>query len=143
MDRYRGPGPFRQRSRVQWSDPDFSVRAVSIEDLVRVQYDNLAHQLTRRWSSEEALRRQVRSDSTAFLCPLFRNGGPEEAPESYKCWIWFVLGSEEHARGVSLIDVGNDMFSTLPEASSPDQLKRVVLAMMEGIAEGSRFEAIW
>jgi hypothetical protein len=135
----RHQGPFRQQSMVAWNDPDFSVRLASVEDLVQVQRDTQHNGWGARWSSEDALVRQVEPGTTAVLCPLFRNGGPEDEPESYRCHIWFVLRSEKDARIVSLVDVGMDMFTTLPEASDPAQLKRVIRVMFEG----SPLEAIW
>ena len=133
------PGSFRQRSVVVWSDPDFSVRFATVEDLLRVQRDTRAHKWRAHWSSEDALLRQVEPETTAVLCPFLRNGGPEDEPESYRCYIWFVLRSEKDARVVSLIDVGKELFATLDEASTPDQLRRVIRVMFEG----SPMEAIW
>jgi hypothetical protein len=132
-------GRFRMRTIVEWSDPDFSVRRASVDDLIRVQYDNQANGWRARWSSEEALRSQVKPDSTAFLCPLVRNGAPVDEPISYRCHISFALKSENGIRAISFIDVGKELLSTLTEASNTDQLKSVIRSLLDG----SPIASIW
>ena len=135
--------PIRQRSEVQWGDPDFTVRVATIDDLLHIQRENLANEWARRWSSEGAMLRQVESVSGVFLCPMLRNGGPVAEPESYRCWAWFVLGAEDATRGVTLLDVGRAIFETLPELESPTELRRVIKATMARVMLGSRFENMW
>ncbi|WP_330847013.1 hypothetical protein [Actinophytocola sp.] len=135
--------PSRQRSEVQWGDPDFTVRVAATDDLLRVQRENTANGWSRRWSSEGALLRQVESVAGVFLCPMLRNGGPITEPESYRCWAWFVLGTEEGTRGVTLLDVSRAIFETLPELESPTELRRVIKATMARVMLGSRFEDMW
>jgi hypothetical protein len=133
-------GSVRKRTRVNWSDPDFSIRAASVDDLVRVQHDNEENSRDARWTSEDALLGQVRAGGTAIVCPLFRNGGRPDVPESYKCWLAYPLASNKQLRVISPIDIGKDIFSTLPEVREPQDLKRVVLLLLDSIAEGARFE---
>jgi hypothetical protein len=135
--------PFRQRSEVQWGDADFTVRVATTEDLLTIQRENVANSWVRRWSSEDALLRQVESVAGVFLCPMLRNGGPVEEPESYRCWAWFVLGSEDGGRGVTLLDVSRAVFDTLPELESATELRRVIKATMARVMLGSRFEDMW
>ena len=135
--------PFRQRTEVQWGDADFTVRVATTEDLLRVQRENVANGWARRWSSEDALVRQVESVGGVFLCPMLRNGGPSEEPESYRCWAWFVLGADDGTRGVTLVDVGRAVFETLPELESATELRRVIKAIMARVMLGSRFEDMW
>jgi hypothetical protein len=72
--------PLRRRSEVQWGDPDFTVRVATTDDLLRVQRENVANEWSRRWSSADALLRQVESVAGVFLCPMLRNGGPVAGP---------------------------------------------------------------
>jgi hypothetical protein len=134
---------FRQRSDVRWGDPDFTVRVATTDDLLRIQRENVANEWTRRWTSEDALLRQIESVAGVFLCPMLRNGGPVTEPESYRCWAWFVLGTEEGTRGVTLLDVSRAVFDTLPELESPTELRRVIKATMARVMLGSRFEDMW
>lgn len=142
VESYHNAGPFRQRTTVQWTDRDFGVRLVSLADLLRIQRDSVEIQLSTRWTSEEALRRQVATERMMFLCPLYRNGGPVDAPESYKCWIWYFLRSDEHARGLSLLDVRKDIFNGLSEVTESTELKHVISALVAGIAEGSTLQVL-
>jgi len=134
---------FRGRSDVEWGDADFTVRVAGVDDLVRIQRENVAHDRARRWSSENALLRQVSSVAGVFLCPMLRNDGPAAGPESYRCWAWFVLGADEGTQGVTLLDVGKDIFETLPELYSPTELRRVIKVTMARVMLGSRFENMW
>lgn len=134
---------FRGRSDVEWGDADFTVRVAGVDDLLRIQRENVAHDRSRRWSSEEALLRQVSSVAGVFLCPMLRNDGRASEPESYRCWGWFVLGTEEGTQGVTLLDVGKDIFETLPELYSPTELRRVIKVTMARVMLGSRFENMW
>jgi hypothetical protein len=136
-------GGYRRRSDVEWGDPDFTVRVAGVEDLLRVQRENVTHDRTRRWSSEKALLHQVSPVSGIFLCPMLRNDGLDSEPESYRCWAWFVLGSDGGKQGVTLLDVGRDIFESLPELSSPTELRRAIKATMARVMLGSRFENIW
>jgi hypothetical protein len=128
---------------VQWGDADFTVRVAATDDLLRIQRENVANGWARRWSSEDALLRQVESVAGVFLCPMLRNGGPVTEPESYRCWAWFVLGTEDGTRGVTLLDVSRDVFDKLPELESPTELRRVIKATMARVMLGSRFENMW
>lgn len=142
MSRYRGVGPFRQVMRIKWDHPDFSVRSASLEDILRVQRDNVEHRLSTRWTSEEALLRQMAIDTQTFICPIYRNGGLEADPESYKCWMWYFSTSREQMRAVSLLDVRKELFASLAEVAQPSDLRRVIVMMMEGSVEGSQFESL-
>ncbi|MGB3442651.1 MAG: hypothetical protein WBA97_28240 [Actinophytocola sp.] len=134
---------FLGRSDVEWGDPDFTVRVAGVDDLLRIQRENVTHERSRRWSSEEALLRQVSSVSGVFLCPMLRNDRSAAEPESYRSWVWFVLGTEEGTQGVTLLDVGKEIFDTLPELSSPTELRRAIKVTMARVMLGSRFENMW
>lgn len=134
---------FRGRSDVEWGDLDFTVRVAGVDDLRRIQSENVAHDRPRRWSSEDALLRQVSSVAGVFLCPMLRNERHASEPESYRCWAWFVLGADEGTQGVTLLDVGKDIFETLPELYSPTELRRVIKVTMARVMLGSRFENMW
>ncbi|MFK0261404.1 hypothetical protein ACIQU1_08735 [Streptomyces angustmyceticus] len=133
----------RRQSRVRWNDADFTVRTVTLEHLIQIQLDDVQHGWSRRWSSEGELLRQISGSKEMFLCPLFRNGGPADAPESYRCWLWFTQEQEPGSKGVTLLDVGKEVYETLPEVSSASDLKRVIAAMFGGVTEGCQFKSIW
>jgi hypothetical protein len=82
-----------------------------------------------KWTSEEALRNQVKSESSCIICPTFRNGGPVDEPESYRCYVWFIDGPAGAGR-VSLIDVSAATLAQLRVASSVDQLTRVTRTLL-------------
>jgi hypothetical protein len=133
----------RRQTRVRWNDADFTIRSVVLEQLIDIQRDDVAHGWSRRWSSEQELRRQVASDKSMFLCPLFRNGGPVDSRESYRCWLWFTVDQDMEPKGVTLLDVGKDLYEALPEISSESGLKRIIGMMFSGITHGCQFESIW
>jgi hypothetical protein len=132
-------GSFRARSDVEWGDPDFTVRVAGVDDLLRIQRENVARDRPRRWSGEGALLRQVSSVSGVFLCPMLR----DDTAGSYRCWAWFVLGADEGTQGVTLLDVGKGIFDALPELYSPTELRRVIKVTMARVMLGSRFENMW
>jgi hypothetical protein len=138
-----GHSGFRGRTDVEWGDPDFTVRVAGVDDLLHIQRENVEHERTRRWSSENALLRQVSSVAGVFLCPMLRNEAVGPEPESYRCWAWFVLGTDEGTQGVTLLDVGKGIFETLPELYSPTELRRVIKVTMARVMLGSRFENMW
>ena len=110
-------------------DPRFSVRRALLPDLIRINEEAERAGWSARWSSVEALKRQVKPGSTAFLCPLLHNSGPKEEPESYRCYVWF--NDQLEKRGVvSLLDVSWKTFSELDRARSIDQLERVVFVLL-------------
>ncbi len=132
----------RSQSRVRPEDDDFRVRVVVMDDLIRIQRDDESRRRDGRWTSEEALRRQVRGTGTMFLSPLFRNAGRRDIPESYRCWLWFTPHDKPRSRAVVLLDVDEELYAQLPEAASVDQLKLIISVMLNGAAEGVRLEPI-
>ncbi|MGW2410081.1 hypothetical protein ACWCXK_37030 [Streptomyces sp. NPDC001739] len=139
----RGEASMRKQSKVRFTDADFTIRAVTLQDLLQVQRDDVAHGWSRRWSSEGELQRQVAAGKVMFLCPMFRNGGPVESPESYRCWLWFSIVQDHSSKGVTLLDVGKDLLEALPDVSETVELKRVIGIMFAGITAGCQFESIW
>lgn len=63
-----------------------------------------------------------------FLCPMLRNGGTVESRKSYRCWPWFSMAQDPASKGVTLVDVGEDMLEVLPEMADPVHLKRLTFA---------------
>lgn len=124
------PSGVRRESRLSVDDPVFSVRVATFEDLERLTREALLSNSSATWSSPEGLARQVPYGSTAFLCPLFRNGGATNEPESYRCHVWFV--EQSMSRGaVSLIDVAKDSYERLREASEPAQLRKIIRYILD------------
>ena len=121
---------YRQWSEVQPNDPDLVVYLAEIDDLVRINDEAKRHLWGAKWSSTEALRQQVKDGTTCVLCPVFRNGGPADEPESFRCFVWFVEKSESRGR-VSLLDVGTATLAGLRRASSPERLTRIVRALLD------------
>lgn len=121
----------RREYKIAADDPEFSVRLASIDDLRRLLAECKKIGLSAIWTSEDSLMRQVNPQAKAIICPLFSNGGPIAAPESYRCHLWFV-SEPDGERLVSLIDVPKEYFQRLPEATDPVQLKRIVRMLMDG-----------
>jgi len=122
----------RPERRIAAGDPEFSVRLASIDDLVRLTSEARAAGLSATWSSAEALLRQVHPGPKAILCPLFRNGGRQADPESFRCHVWFVGKADEQGRA-SLLDVTRSSLDRLPEVVDPVRLKKVVRVLMDGL----------
>lgn len=111
-------------------DTDFIVRRASFDDLVRIQRDAQASRLNARWSSEDELRKQVAPDSSGFLVPFLRNGGPVGAPPFYRCYIYFALKSDAAVHVISCIDVKLERLESLSVISSSGQLKEVIRKLL-------------
>lgn len=123
--------PVRQQSKVSSGDPDFSVRLATVQDLRRITGEAKDHTWSARWSSDNALLSHIDADSMVVLCPLFRNGGPVDEPESYRCHVWFVEAAAPQPK-VSLVDVSRRSLDGLPEASTVTQLKKVIRSLLDG-----------
>ena len=54
-----------------------------------------------------------------------------------------MLGADEGTQGVTLLDVGKDIFDALPDLYSPTELRRVIKVTMARVMLGSRFENMW
>ncbi|WP_329109368.1 hypothetical protein OG792_11530 [Micromonospora sp. NBC_01699] len=121
----------RQWSEVQLNDPELIIYLAGIDDLVRLNDEAKRHLWGAKWSSTEALRRQVEGGAMCVICPVFRNGGSVDEPESFRCFVWFIEKPEGRGR-VSLLDVGTATLAGLRRASSPDRLTRIVRALMDG-----------
>ncbi|MET3987768.1 hypothetical protein [Streptomyces sp. PvR034] len=125
-----GPEGMRRELRMAVGDPEFSVRVATFEDLERLTREALLRRWAAAWSSVEALAGQVPTGSTAFLCPLFRNGGAGNEPASYRCHLWFVERSTDRG-AVSLIDVGVDSYEALREVTEPALLRKVIRYVLD------------
>lgn len=123
--------PQRQWSEIGPGDPELRVHLADIDDLVRINDEAERNRWGARWSSEEALRRQVKERSKCVISPVFRNGGPVDEPASVRAYVWFVDSAEGRGR-VSLIDVSETTLDDLRVATSPDVLTRVVRALLDG-----------
>jgi hypothetical protein len=119
----------RRWSEVLLTDPELVIYLATVDDLVRISGEAKRHLWGAKWTSEGALRRQVKPGSSCIICPAFRNGGPVDEPESYRCYVWFIDGPAGAGR-VSLIDVSVATLAQLRVASSVDQLKRVTRTLL-------------
>ncbi|GAB3399355.1 hypothetical protein GCM10027569_01170 [Flindersiella endophytica] len=124
-------GVIRPEHRISAGETVFSVRLAGFSDLERITNEARSAQLSATWSSVTALREQVHPDTRAVICPLFRNGGPADHPESYRCHIWFVNRSD-HRPTVSLVDIRKETFLGLAEAAEPSELRRTVRLLLDG-----------
>jgi hypothetical protein len=110
----------RRQTSVRWSDADFTVRAVTAEQLLLIQRDDIAQGRRTRWSSEDALLRQVSGSQEMYLCPYVRNAGPMRTQQSYRRWLWFTMRMESEpadrpSRCMTLLDAAKELLETLPE----------------------------
>lgn len=111
--------------------PGLGFRLASVDELVEINDEAKRNLWGAKWSSVEALRRYVRAGTTVILCPVFRNGGPANEPESFRCYIWLYTNSSSRPM-VSLVDVACERFSKLREVSSAQQLRKVARVFLDG-----------
>lgn len=117
-------------SRVSIYDADFSIKTASFEELQKIAVDARTQHLSATWSSLDAMSAQLDPQQKALVCPLFRNGTYVEEVASYRCHIWFV--EQERSRGiVSLVDIGRELFESLPEVTDPVKLRGVVRFLLD------------
>lgn len=125
----------RPEHRITVGHPQFSVRLATFSDLEQITTEARSAQLSASWTSIAALREQVHHDAKAVVCPLFRNGGLVDHPESYRCHIWFVNRSD-HSPIVSLVDIKKATFLMLTEAVEPSDLRKIVRLLLDGYELG-------
>lgn len=129
-------GATRPQYKIAAADPQFSVRLAAFSDLEQITSEAKSAQLSASWTSVAALREQVHHDAKAVVCPLFRNGGLADHPESYRCHIWFVNRSDRRSI-VSLVDIEKETFLSLTEAVDPPDLRKIVRLLLDGYELGS------
>jgi hypothetical protein len=132
---------FPRRRRVEMSDPDFTIRVVTFDDLLAVQREDRGPGESARWRTENALHAQVSATCKSYLCPIFRNGIDDVGRPSYTCWLYYRSACEERAE-LCLLSVPADFFRTFPAVESAEELNRLVGMLMDGIATGAKLEQI-
>jgi hypothetical protein len=93
------------------TDPDFRVCRIKFETLIELQLEAESRGWGTRWSSVEALRRQVRDDDV-----LLRSFMREEwsgTLRSYRCLVLFAAAGDVHGGGVVTMDINPGRFESL------------------------------
>jgi len=121
----------RKRQEIRAGSSEVSFRVASREELLIINDDAEQNRFGARWSSADALRRQVSDNSIVILSPALQNDGEIDHPDSYRCFVWFYSIATGHP-AVSLLDVATSTFSGLREASSAEQLKKVARTLLDG-----------
>lgn len=116
----------RRERMIAVHDPQSRVRTASIEDLQRLQIEAEALGLSARWSTREALVRQVDPTVRALVSPIIANGGRVTDPDSFRCYIWFRARDKPSAV-VSLLDVQVSSLTELPQVTDLRKVVRVLL----------------
>ncbi|MCW2919615.1 MAG: hypothetical protein JWN52_7683 [Actinomycetia bacterium] len=120
-------------SIVRSTDPDFRICRVSFDGLLEIQIEAEEGGWATRWSSEQALRGQVKEES-AILQTLKR----EERSgvlRAYRCLLLFSAVGEGGAGGITTIDIRPSRLESL-ERLDRDPGVRSALARMFSLALG-------
>jgi hypothetical protein len=132
---------FPPRRQVEMSDPDFTIRVVTFEDLLDLQLEPRGPGESARWRTPNALHAQVSESCESYLCPIFRNGIDDGGRPSYTCWLYYRSACEERAE-LCLLSVPATSFRTYPAVTSAVALNQLVGMLMDGIATGAKLEKI-
>jgi hypothetical protein len=90
-------------STIHSTDPDFRVCRIKFETLIELQLEAESRGWGTRWTSVEALRRQVRNDDV--LLRSFMREKWSGALRSYRCLVLFAAAGDAHGGGVVTIDI--------------------------------------
>ncbi|MBF6354917.1 hypothetical protein IU449_10220 [Nocardia higoensis] len=118
---------------VHWDDPDFRVCRVGFDALRQLQQEAECFGLATRWSSEEALRKQVKI-GVSLLIPFMREER-QGGVRAYRCLVLFPTVEDATAGGVATIDVRPDRLSTMNRIDR-DEAVRQALAQVFSLAQG-------
>jgi hypothetical protein len=109
------------------TDSDFRVCMVSFETLLDIQADAERQGSATRWSSADALRRQVK-EAPALLQTLMR----EErvgSRRAYRCLVLFSTAEGENAGGVATIDVTPERLESLDRLDRDPDVRSALVRM--------------
>jgi hypothetical protein len=106
----------------------FGVYIARFDELLWLQQEAEHGHLNARWSSRDALVRQVEPGSTAILAPALRHG------DDYRCHIWFARRGDPGNRVASLFDATPASLGRLRTAARADQLLAVVRMLLDGMS---------
>lgn len=98
-------------SAIQSSDPDFRVCQIGFERLLEIQAHAERSGWGTRWSSEGALRTQVR-EKPVLLCPILREEWDGDL-RAYRCLALFAIVDGTNAAGIATIDVDPGTFESI------------------------------
>jgi hypothetical protein len=118
-------------SSIPSTDPDFRVCQISFETLLEIQAEAEHRGWATRWTSVDALRRQVK-DEAVLLQSLMREerGG---TVRTYRCLLLFSTADGGDAGGIATIDLDPARFASL-ERLDRDPDVRAALARMFSLA---------
>ncbi len=113
-------------SIIKADDPDFRVCQVHFETLLDLQAEAERQGWATRWSSADALRRQVKGRNV--LLQSFMREERGGSIRAYRCLLLFAAADGEDAGGVATIDVTPERFNSLDRLDrDPDVREALVL----------------
>lgn len=122
---------------VRSTDPDFRVCQITLSTLIEIQRHAEDQGWSTRWSSEDALRGQVK-ETTVLLYPVLREER-SGALRAYRCLALFSTVDADSPGGITTVDVSPEMFGSLDridrDADVRKALVRVFSLALGGISE--------
>lgn len=120
-------------SIVRSADPDFRICRVTFDGLLAIQAAAEERGLATRWSSEQALRGQVKEESV-ILQTLKREARSGEL-RAYRCLLLFSTVGEGGAGGITTIDIEPSVLKSLDRLDRDPEV-RSALSRMFSLALG-------
>lgn len=118
---------------VRSTEPDFRVCQITLGTLVQIQKYAEGEGWATRWSSEDALRSQVK-DTTILLYPILREER-SGAVRAYRCLALFSTVGVDSPGGLTTIDVSPEMFNSLDRIDRDPDV-RTALVRVFSLASG-------
>jgi hypothetical protein len=98
-------------STIRPSDPDFRICLIGFEELLEIQAEAENREWGTRWTSEAALRGQVREGPVVLRSFMREERG--NAVRAYRCLLLFAVADRGGAGATATIDVTPERFTSL------------------------------
>lgn len=98
-------------STIRPSDPDFRICLISFEELLEIQAEAENREWGTRWTSEAALRGQVREGPVVLRSFMLEERA--NAVRAYRCLLLFTVADRGGAGATATIDVTPERFISL------------------------------
>lgn len=110
---------------VRSTDPDFRVCQITLDTLIEIQRHAEGQGWATRWSSEDALRSQVK-DTSVLLYPVLR----EERSgvlRAYRCLALFSTVGADSPGGITTVDVSPEAFGSLDRIDRDADVRKALV----------------
>ncbi|MEV7011976.1 hypothetical protein [Streptosporangium sp. NPDC051022] len=116
------------------TDPDFRVCQISFDTLLEIQLEAESRGWATRWTSIDALRRQVKEEIVVIQSLMREEWGG--AIRAYRCLALFSSADSGDAGGIATIDIAPARFESLERIDRDPDVRRVLSHIFSLAVEG-------